>query len=506
MRPRLVALGLACVLAALAWQMPQVRRRVIRAIVTFDAAPSDPVILPGSIPWLPGMPPDELPGASLGLGPTPRTRVILIDGLSAEVAASLPAWQALCRRGVATTVDVGFPTVSLPVEVELWSGLTQQQTGVVNRYQRPLEPPLRGIPSQLRDSWVVAEHHGWIARSLGFAATEPAAAPDNRIADVDPEGWKTQWKAHARAAVASPSALVFVHVLAVDDAGHAKGGDSAEYRAAAVSADRVLEHLVAAAPDARWFALSDHGHLPRGGHGGEERALRQVPGCIAGPGVDGPGLPAAGGMIHMVDISRAIAESTGAQLSRETVARPLGVALIARLGPDDAVPALALGPGAIVALILAAGLALTIATARAWWLAPWWFVLACAALIVVRGEPTLSMSYVYRPEGRDMYVVWLATLPLASLATWFGARRTSLVRAATAQLAFPIAAAAAAMTASGAWATMFGAEVAPVVPRFTAYGSPLLLMASHGAAAVALAALARLVRPASDRPAPPAPR
>ncbi len=38
-------------------------------------------------------------------------------------------------------------------------------------------------------------------------------------------------------------------------------------------------------PDARWFLLSDHGHLPAGGHGGEEPSVRQVEGCIAGPGI-----------------------------------------------------------------------------------------------------------------------------------------------------------------------------------------------------------------------------
>ena len=42
---------------------------------------------------------------------------MLIDGLAANIAATLPAWSAQCKRGVAMTVDVGFPTVSLPVEV-----------------------------------------------------------------------------------------------------------------------------------------------------------------------------------------------------------------------------------------------------------------------------------------------------------------------------------------------------------------------------------------------------
>ena len=49
---------------------------------------------------------------------------------------TLPAWSALCARGDRLVVDVGFPSVSLPVEVALWSGLTQQQSGIVGHGDR----------------------------------------------------------------------------------------------------------------------------------------------------------------------------------------------------------------------------------------------------------------------------------------------------------------------------------------------------------------------------------
>lgn len=494
MRQRITGLAIVGVLATLAWELPQVRRRVLQDVTRRDAVPSEPAALPG--------------GAGLGLAPAPRTRVVLIDGLSARAASTLRAWQALCARGVAVMVDVGFPTVSLPVEVTLWSGLTQQQTGIVNNHDEgPLDPPLRGIPSQVPDSWVVAENHGWIVRSLGFARTEPAADvtdhPQDAAAKARRAAWQAAWRAHATAAVASPARLAFVHILAVDSAGHAHGGDSPEYRAAAQAADEIVDTLVAAAPSARWFLLSDHGHLggPRGGHGGEERDVRQVGSCIAGAGIP----MRRGGLVHLADIARAIADSTGATLDHEARGRPLSAALATPLAPDDALPAMTLGAGAIAILVLAAGIALTIACARIWWLVPWWFVLACLALVMIRGEPTLSTPFIYKPEGRDMYLVWLPLLALAFAATSFGARRTTLPRVVAAQLAVPFAAVATAITACGGWGAVFGADVAPVVPRFTAYTSPLLLMASHGAAAVALAVLATLVRPVFGRRGPPEP-
>lgn len=507
MRPRIGAGVVACLLAALAWVTPQLRRRLLFDVTHWDAVPTEPAAFPAATayPHAGDPPRDETridrSGSGAGLVPAARTRVVVIDGLSAEVAATLEVLAALCARGVSASVDVGFPSVSLPVEVALWSGLTQQQTGVVNRYERPLEPPLVGIPSQVAGSWAVAEDHGWIVRSLGFARVEPAADPRDHVKDADPATWRGVWQEHAITAVASTARLVFVHILRVDTAGHQHGGDSPAYRAAAADADALVARLLAAGPDARWFVVSDHGHLPRGGHGGEERAIRQVTGCVAGPGI----ARGHGPRIHIVDLARAIADSAAVPLAADARGRPFLTALATPLGLDDAVPAIALGAGAVALLVLAAGLALTLLAARTWWLAPWWFVAACVALVVIRGEPTLSAPFIYKPAGRDMYVVWLPMIAIAFAVTMLGIRRQPLVRVAAAQLALPLAAAVAALTASGAWPAVFGAEVAPVVPRFTAYASPLLLMASHGAAAVALAALAMLVRPAFGRRGPKVP-
>src|SRR5204863_432005 len=80
-----------------------------------------------------------------------------------------------------------------------------------------------------------------------------------------------------------------------------------------------------------------------------------------------------------------------------------------------------------------------------------WFVAACASLVLIRGEPTLSMRMIYAPEGRDMYLTWAPALVLAIAATWFGLRRTTIVRVVISQLALPIAAAAAVVTACGGW-------------------------------------------------------
>lgn len=477
------------VLGVTAWFLPRLRRAVIHDITTWDAPPGDPAPLPAA--------------TGPGLAPVPRTRVILVDGLSEEHARTLPTWSDVCTRGARLRVDVGFPSVSLPVEVELWSGLTQQQTGIVFRSDRPLIPPLdqRGIPAQVPGSVAIAEHHGYLVRSLGFSIAEPAAGA-TPAKDADPAAWAQRWQARAREVVASDTRLAFIHILRVDTAGHKQGANSAAYRQAATDADAMIAQLVPLAPDARWFLLSDHGHRPEGGHAGEEPYIRQVEACVAGPGISAG---TTSGLVHMVDVSRAIADSTGATLDRTSRGRPFSAALAAPLADDQAIPPLPLHQGALAILALVAGLAASTWGVRRWWLAPLWFPIACASLLAIRGEPTLSMRLVYEGSGRLAAVTWLPALLVLGASVWFGLGRATLVRVLVAQLALPVAALAALLTATGAWPAVLGEEVAPVVPRYTAWLSPLMLMVSHAAGVAALALLARRVLRRSGRSAPPAP-
>ncbi|SJN08518.1 hypothetical protein FM113_03050 [Leucobacter sp. 7(1)] len=77
---------------------------------------------------------------------------------------------------------------------------------------------------------------------------------------------------------------VFVHLDEVDGAGHSSGSSSAAYLAALTKADAQIGEMVAAVtsrPDAAnedWLILvtSDHGHTPRGGHGGSTKLERQT--------------------------------------------------------------------------------------------------------------------------------------------------------------------------------------------------------------------------------------
>ena len=374
-----------------------------------------------------------------GLRPVPRVRVVLLDGLSRAHAMRLPQLSKLCRAGQELELDTGFPTVSLPVQSVLWTGLTQQQSGYQYHIGRLPEPPPRSIPAQV-DSVAVAESHPEIVHSFGFARALPpvqAAPPAPPLI--------SEWRADdfilaAHAAVVSPTHLAFIHVLRIDDAGHAEGGASLRYAAAAAWSDALLGILHAASPadpNTLWVILADHGHRAAGGHGGPEPEIRLVRACLLGGDIT-PGPLAA---IHLIDLARALADALAADLPRAAVDRPWTAALLepAR-GASLPRPGLArwlLAAGLLLMMLLSlrAGpprlLLKRLAGERLPWPPlplggpPWlplalglgWPALALLGVAFHCGWPSMSNPAVYPPAGQDLlYAGAYGLLPMVILA------------------------------------------------------------------------------------------
>lgn len=400
-RDRALRVVVGAALVLLLWPLRDLRQGAINAIVGNDAPPGRAAALPAA--------------TGAGLPPTARTRVVLIDGAGRDTAAGMAAWNAVCARGLDLTVDVGFPTVSLPVQSVLWTGLTQQQSGLQYHIGKLAAPPRGATPPQV-DSVAVAESHPEIVHSFGFTRVEPADAPV-------PDEWReVGFPAAALAAVASDATLAFVHVLRIDEAGHASGAASHAYADAAAWSDDLLARLWAARPaDAQtlWIVLSDHGHRAAGGHGGAEPEIRLVRACVAG----GPVRPGDRRMIHLVDLARALVDALGVHPHPHAIGRPWQAALA-----DPVRGATLPRPGParwlLAALLALAGL-LSLRTGprrhARWdrslrWLGPpllgplWlgpalglgWVVLGVLGVALYSGWPTLSNPAVYAPLGRDL--------------------------------------------------------------------------------------------------------
>lgn len=486
-RTRQLLSGLLLIGGLLAvWQAADVARRsLIKALFVDGAvADSDPPLASSTAP---------------GLAPTDRVRVVLLDGLSAAHADTLPHLTDLCARGQALTLDVGFPTVSLPVQHVLWTGLTQQQSGVQYHIGK-LATPAHAIPTQV-DSVAVAESHPEIVHSFGFTSaapplpleTTPGAPPELASPDVFPDA--------ALAAIAGPARLAFVHVLRIDDAGHQSGAASPEYAAAATWSDDLLATLWARAPAdprTRWFILADHGHRPAGGHGDGEPDIRRVRACVIG-GVDpGPVLD-----VHLVDLARALADSLGVALDPAARGRPWSAALA-----DPAADATLPGPGPLrtllAALIVLTGLLVLPRTAPsdqarsavkpdqarsavksvhthprgdlllAALLGLAWPLLGLVVLTSWHGAPTLSNPVVFPPRGLDMlHAAAPAMLVLSALAALAARRGWSSPRIAAVALA-PWTACTLAVLVLARVPEWLVQGLPPLTPRVTALASVLL--------------------------------
>ena len=218
---------------------------------------------------------------------------VLVDGLRLDASRAMPFLGTLRRRGADLACRVGSPSLSLPGRGVIMSGAWSEIHGqLLNFKPRPLaveslfESARRhGLRTALAaDPKVqtlfaphVDERREWPpeslveGRPLASYLSDPPKAIDAAIRllqDRRPD-------------------LLAIDLVTTDQAAHDWGGASAEYRAVVQETDRALQRLAAALDLERSVLVvtSDHGHVDRGGHGGDEPAVMSVPLVLAGHGV-----------------------------------------------------------------------------------------------------------------------------------------------------------------------------------------------------------------------------
>jgi len=328
-----------------------------------------------------------LAGGSGGANPavTRPVRVVLLDGLARADTARVPALARLCAGGLDLVVDVGFPTKSLPVQRVLWTGLNSQQLG--DRGDNVERAPRRGAVPPVVGGVAVVEAFTVIARSCGFPRVEPprAADSDDETGDRDSiAAWRAGFTAAAVAEVAGAAPLVMVHVLAIDEEAHGHGRRGPSYDAALAHADQVLGAVLAAAPDAQWLVLADHGHRMRGGHGDAEDEVRRVRACWS----PAPVAAAAGTEVHLVDVARWLADALEVPRDPRSVGRTLAVA-VAHPDRDATLPRAGTVRSVLAAMLLLTGLGAAVRASRSR-VAALWPLAGAAIVLAVAGVPTLS--------------------------------------------------------------------------------------------------------------------
>ena len=295
-----------------------------------------------------------------------RVFLVIVDGLGYDQSYELPFLDQLRRRGVDADASSHYPTWSRPNYVSILTGVPPVASGVrTNHHATPVQldslmdrahAAHLGVASAtdydvlprlfLRQR---GEARAPIAQQAmddaeaeaGTIEIEESAAgvraPDADLVSPFDDARYAPWPggfSEAGAAVAAGNAeLVILLVGAVDAAGHAHGAASEEYRIAAEGADRALARAlghVDLAQDAI-VVVADHGHTPRGGHGGVEADVVSVPLVAAGAGIVPGAVPQNA---RLVDVAPTVSALLGIPAPGHGLGRTLTEILA--LSPDDA--------------------------------------------------------------------------------------------------------------------------------------------------------------------------
>jgi hypothetical protein len=260
-----------------------------------------------------------------------RVFVVVIDGLRLDRSYELPFLDELRRRGVDGEATSHYPTWSRPNYVSILTGVPPHASGVrTNHHATPVQldslmdraraaglrvatatdydvlprlflrrqghgPPPAPAELDARAADAPQDPGAETAPDLD-SLEQPAALPGIRAPDADLASpfddaryapWPGGFSEAGSALAAGHADLVILLVGAVDAAGHAYGGNSPQYRDAAVIADRAVARVLARVDLSRDAVIvtADHGHTGRGGHGGVEPEVLAVPLVAAGAGI-----------------------------------------------------------------------------------------------------------------------------------------------------------------------------------------------------------------------------
>lgn len=206
------------------------------------------------------------------IAPRPRHVVlVVVDGLAADDAPSVPAIASLSADWPCLVTDVGPISLSRPGYAELSTGLETDRTGCRTNAE--------SSPLAAQSLWEVARLSGRRVR----AVTE-----ETWWRELFPRGFDDVVIGERRDSFFDPSTLedlTLIHPMYVDETAHEFGVTGAEYRAALDRLDREMKTLTLDLSRDVLVVTADHGHVLPGGHGGGEARVRHTLTCFSGAGV-----------------------------------------------------------------------------------------------------------------------------------------------------------------------------------------------------------------------------
>lgn len=290
-----------------------------------------------------------LPAARSAARQSDGVVLVVVDGLRYDASLQMPYLNQLRGQGAEYISEVTPPSLSLPAWTTLVTGASPEASGVTtNWHQGPVrvESLFNGVRRSGGKSGVVGSatwselFPGLIdVRRYVYGPGETASA-DRTIPAVYGSDVSSDLGADASVVQASTALLkgesgpvpelLVIHLLGVDELGHAYGGRSEQYDQGTANVDALLKEVTGALDLSRQTLVvtGDHGQLDRGGHGGAEPEVVRTPLVLVGKGIARPRTTGrAPAVVQQTDVAPTLAVLLGVGTPAEGVGRPLFSAL-----------------------------------------------------------------------------------------------------------------------------------------------------------------------------------
>lgn len=263
----------------------------------------------------PPMPLQPKPGGKATAPLAPEVVLVIVDGLRYDAIASMPTLALLQRQGASARALVRPPSYSQPTWTTLVTGAWPELNGsaLLNAPDDAIRPiAVDHIFAAAKRAGLTTALAGapWWAKMVPQDVLDAHFFADSFFADGDQQsadaGLRFINNFHPN--------LTLIYFGNVDETAHAAGGNSAAYREAVARVDNHLHDILQAINlrDSVLIVASDHGHIDRGGHGGNDPSVVQTPFVAVG----GPVLPGDYGTIAQADVAPTISAILGAPLPR----------------------------------------------------------------------------------------------------------------------------------------------------------------------------------------------
>lgn len=285
-----------------------------------------------------------VPGDAFNDSATERLVFILVDGLRLDTSLKsdvMPTLDGLRDKGAYAVMHSRPTSYSMPSYTVLLTGAWTELNGA-----SLMNLDFTDIQPFSQDDLISAVHRKGLKTAISGFIWFQKMVPQSSVDD----GYYTPGEDHQADELVMEHALswlddrihsfILIHLDQVDYAGHHEGGpEDPRWDAAANRVDGMIAQIVEKLDWERdtLVVLSDHGHIPIGGHGGQDPDVLLEPFILVGKGVK----PGDYGDMQMVDVAPTLAALMGTNIPAAAQGRVLKDMLIL---PESTLAAL---PGAV---------------------------------------------------------------------------------------------------------------------------------------------------------------